>query len=157
MDAGLRPKEVRGAKTSWLDLENGMLRIPKDESTKNTDNWHIALSDRTANILRKWLSERESYDKYQGMEALRLTKYGKPYGRSSLNRLLKKLCEEADIPVKHRDMSWYSIRHSVGTQMSRDKGPAAVQQQLRQKSYEMAVRYDQAPVDDRQEIVNKWD
>ncbi|WP_254767461.1 tyrosine-type recombinase/integrase [Salinilacihabitans rarus] len=157
MDAGLRPKEVGRAKTSWLDLENGMLRIPKDESTKNTDNWHVALSDRTSNILRKWVSERENYEKYRGTEALWLTKYGNPYGSSSLNRLLGKLCEEARIPVKNRDMSWYSIRHSVGTQMSRDQGPAAVQQQLRQKSYEMAVRYDQAPVDDRQETVNNWD
>jgi len=157
MDAGFRPIEVGRARTTWLDLENQMLRIPKDQSTKNSDNWRVAISDRTVTILKKWLEEREQRDKYSDTDALWLTKYGNPYGSSSLNRILAKLCEEAEIPTDNRDMSWYSIRHSVGTQMSRDQGPAAVQQQLRQKSYEMAVRYDQAPVDDRQETVNKWD
>lgn len=33
MDAGFRPIEVGRAKTTWLDLENGMLRIPKEDST----------------------------------------------------------------------------------------------------------------------------
>jgi integrase len=66
MDAGLRPKEVGRATESWLDLENNLLRIPKEDSTKNTDNWHVALSDRTGDILRKWLSERATYEKYRG-------------------------------------------------------------------------------------------
>ena len=78
MDAGFRPKEVGRAKLSWLDVENGMLRIPKEESTKNTDNWHVALSDRTASMLRKWVSERENYEKYWGTDTLWLTKYGNP-------------------------------------------------------------------------------
>lgn len=157
MDAGLRPKEVGRATVNWLDLENEMLRIPKEESTKNTENWHVAISQRTANILRKWLSERENYEKYRGSDALWLTKYGNPYDSLGLNRLLQKLCEHAGIPTKNRDISWYSIRHSVGTKMSREQGPAAVQQQLRQKSQEMAFRYDQAPVDDREKTVNKWE
>jgi len=157
MDAGFRPKEVGRATVSWLDLDNQVLRIPKEESTKNSDNWIVALSDRTTNILKKWISERENYEKYQGTDALWLTKYGNPYGSDSLNRLLEKLCEQVNIPTEHRDISWYSIRHSVGTQMSRDQGPAAVQQQLRQKSKEMAVRYDQAPVKDRKDTVNQWD
>lgn len=38
LDAGLRPKEVGRATVEWLDLENGMLRIPKEDSTKNTNN-----------------------------------------------------------------------------------------------------------------------
>ena len=157
MDAGFRPKEIERAKLSWLDLENEMLRIPKDDSTKNTDNWHVALSTRTANILRNWMSERENYDRYNGRDAIWLTQYGNPYNKHSLNDLLKKLCEKANIPIKNRDLTWYSIRHSVGTQMSRDQGPAAVQQQLRQKSYEMAIRYDQAPVDERKKTLNQWD
>lgn len=157
MDAGFRPKEVGRAKVSWLDMENNLLRIPKEESTKNTENWHVAISDRTADILRKWLSEREQYERYRGSDKLWLTKHGNPYGSLSLNRVLQQLCEDAGIPTKNRDISWYSIRHSVGTKMSRDQGPAAVQQQLRQKSHEMAVRYDQAPVEDRQETVNNWE
>lgn len=90
-------------------------------------------------------------------DRLWLTKYGNPYGSQSLNRLLENLCEEAGIPTANRSLTWYSIRHSVGTKMSREHGPAAVQQQLRQKSESMAVRYDQAPVEDRQDAVNTWD
>jgi len=157
MDAGFRPKEVGRAKTRWLDLENGMLRIPKEDSTKNTDNWRVALSERTTNILRKWISERENYDKYRGVDKLWLTQYGNPYQSESLNRHLKKLCEQAGIPIENRDITWYSIRHSVGTKMSREQGTAAVQQQLRQKTQEMAVRYDQAPVTDRKDTVDNWD
>ncbi|MFP9061738.1 tyrosine-type recombinase/integrase [Natrialbaceae archaeon A-chndr2] len=157
MDAGFRPIEVGRAKTSWIDLENQLLRIPKEESTKNTENWHVALSEQSCNMLHHWLQERENREKYQDTDILWLTKYGNPYSSSSLNRFLKKLCETAEIPVENRSLTWYSIRHSVGTQMSRDQGPAAVQQQLRQKSYEMAIRYDQAPVDDRQKTVNNWD
>ena len=54
-------------------------------------------------------------------------------------------------------MTWYSIRHSVGTKMNEDKGPGAVQQQLRQKSYEMAIRYDQSPPGKRLETIDSWD
>jgi len=103
------------------------------------------------------MEERENYEKYRGSDKLWLTKYGNPYSSGSLNTLLEKLCEEAGISTENRDVSWYSIRHSVGTKMSREQGPSAVQQQLRQKSHEMAVRYDQAPVDDRQDTVNQWD
>lgn len=157
MDAGFRPIEVGRAKTSWLDLENNLLRIPKDDSTKNRDNWRVAISDRTVTILKKWLAEREQRENYDDADSLWLTKYGNPYGSLSLNHLLNNLCETAGIPTDNRDLTWYSIRHSVGTHMSREQGPAAVQQQLRQKSHEMAVRYDQAPVDERQKTVNKWD
>lgn len=126
MDAGFPPKEVGRAKVTWLDLENEMLRIPKEDSTKNQDNSHVVFSIRTANTLREWVSERKNYEKYRGTDALWLTQYGNPYGSDSLNRLLNKLCQEAGIPTEHRDISWYSIRHSVGTQMSSDQGPAAV-------------------------------
>ncbi|PSP42725.1 integrase [Halobacteriales archaeon QH_6_64_20] len=156
MDAGFRPKEVGRAKVSWLDLENDLFRIPKEESTKNKDNWTVAVSERTANMLRHWVSERENYEKYRGSDALWLTKYGNPYSSQSLNRLLDRLCETAGIP-EQRGMTWYSIRHSVGTKMNEDQGPGAVQQQLRQKSYEMAIRYDQSPPGKRRETIDSWD
>lgn len=157
MDTGLRPKEVGRATTDWLDLENRMLRIPKEESTKNTENWNVGLSSRTANILRRWVGERKQYDKYDATNSLWLTKYGNSYKPKSLNRLLRKLCEEADIPVDNRSITWYSIRHSVGTYMARDNGLAAAQAQLRHKSERTTMRYDQAPVEDRKKTLDNWD
>ncbi|QSG08543.1 site-specific integrase [Halapricum desulfuricans] len=38
LDTGLRPIEVRRANVSWVDIDNNVLRIPKDESSKNSDN-----------------------------------------------------------------------------------------------------------------------
>ena len=104
-----------------------MLRISKGDSTKNTNKWHVSLSDRTVNILRKWVTERDQHDQYDDTNALWLIKYGNPYRSEALNRLLRNLCEEAAIPVDDREISWYSIRHSVGTYMARDNGLAAAQ------------------------------
>lgn len=53
LDAGLRPVEVFRSNTGWLDLENGVLRIPKDDSSKNRDNWTVALITRTKEILTR--------------------------------------------------------------------------------------------------------
>ena len=69
--------------------------------------------------------------------------------------MLHKLCEFADIPYENRSMSWYAIRHSVGTYMTREEDLAAAQAQIRHKSPETTMRYDQAPVEDRRNALNK--
>ncbi len=45
LDTGLRPIEVRRARTQWIDIGNQVLRIPKEESSKNTENWIVSLQD----------------------------------------------------------------------------------------------------------------
>lgn len=65
LDAGLRPHEVRNARTEWVDTRNGVLRIPKDESSKNEGNWTVNLTDRTAQAVSRWLEEREMYARYE--------------------------------------------------------------------------------------------
>jgi integrase len=154
LDAGLRPIEVERSTTEWVDLENKVLRIPKDESSKNTDNWVVSLTDRTTNALRRWLSERQNYDKYADSDSIWLTRDGNPYQSYSLNHLLRRVCDEADISTEDRDLTWYSIRHSVGTYMAREEGLAAAQAQLRHKSPETTLRYDQTPVEDRRDALN---
>jgi integrase len=52
-------------------------------------------------------------------------------------------------------MSWYSIRHSVGTYMAREEGLAAAQAQLRHKSVETTMKYDQVPVEDRRDALDR--
>ncbi|MFC6755892.1 MULTISPECIES: tyrosine-type recombinase/integrase [Haloarcula] len=155
LDAGLRPIEVGRAKTTWVDINNGVLRIPREESSKNKENWTVSLTDRTANALDRWLAEREHYDRYEDTDALWLTTHGNPYASKSLSRLLKRLCGEAGIPVENRQMSWYSIRHSVGTYMTREEGLAAAQSQLRHKSSHTTMKYDQTPVEDRREALDR--
>jgi len=153
LDAGLRPIEVGRAKTSWLDLENGVLRIPKDESSKNKANWIVSLGDQTVGYLQKWLEERARRDRYDDSDAVWLTQKDNPYGSESLNRVLRKLLDTAGI--ERDNITWYSIRHSTATYMAREEGLAAAQAQLRHKSTETTMRYDQAPVEDRQDAINR--
>lgn len=155
LDAGLRPVEVGRAVVSWVDAENGVLRIPKEDSSKNSDYWVVSLRDRTVEYVVKWLEERERRDRYDGRDALWLTERGNPYNRRALNYLLKQLCDIAEISYENRSVSWYSIRHSVGTYMAREEGLAAAQQQLRHKSEQTTMKYDQAPVEDRKDALER--
>lgn len=154
LDTGLRPIEVERATVRWVDTDNGVLRIPKEESSKNEGNWIVALTERTSTALSRWLEERQNYPRYEGTDALWLTKYGNPYGSSSLRRLLHTLCDNAGIDHKYRQMSWYSIRHSVGTYMTREEDLAAAQAQLRHRSPRTTMKYDQAPIEDRKDALD---
>lgn len=125
-----------------------MLRIPKEESSKNRDNWRVSLQDRTATMLEKWLEERATYEKYDDTDALWLTRQSNPYCSQSLSGLIDRLCEVADIDTENRDISWYSLRHSTGTYMTREEDLAAAQAQLRHKSPQTTMKYDQTPPED---------
>ena len=148
-------REVARAQVSWVDVENGVLRIPKEESSKNTDNWRPSLLDRTTYFLQRWLDERAVRDKYAESDALWLTRYGNPYSSKSLNRIFEKVCKKSDIDYLNRELTWYSIRHSVGAYMTREEDLKAAAAQLRHKSLRSTVRYDQAPVEDRRDALER--
>jgi integrase len=153
LDTGLRPVEVKRATTGWVDVRNKLFRIPKEDSSKNHDNWTVSLTERTADALDRWLAEREQYEKYDGSDALWLNRIGNPYQYYSLNRIFRELCEDAGIPSEGR--TFYAIRHSVGTYMVREEDLAAAQAQLRHKSSQTTMRYDQAPVEDRRDALDR--
>lgn len=154
LDAGLRPIEVERAVTGWVDVENRVLRIPKEESSKNRENWIVGLRERTATMLERWLEERPTYEKYDD-DSLWLTREGNSYESSSLKYLLGRLCDIADIDTSNRQMSWYAIRHSVGTYMTREEGLAAAQSQLRHRDPKSTMKYDQTPVEDRRDALDR--
>lgn len=155
LDAGLRPIEVERAVTTWVDTDNGVLRIPKDESSKNRDNWIVSLQDRTGEILKRWIEERKTRAMYDDTDQLWLTRQANPYQSASLRHVLERLCEIADIDPKNRSLSWYVIRHSTGTYMTREEDLAAAQTQLRHKSPETTMKYDQVPVEDRKDALDR--
>lgn len=155
LDAGLRPVEVKRAVSSWVDTDNGVLRIPKEESSKNIGNWIVSLQSRTADVLERWLNEREAYELYDDTEKLWLTREGNPYGSRSLGYLLENLCDIGDISTESRKMSWYSIRHSTGTYLTREEDLAASQAQLRHQSPTTTMKYDQTPPEDRRDALNR--
>lgn len=135
--------------------ENEVLRIPKEESSKNRENWIVSITGRTASALERWLKERDRYGRYEGTDKLWLTTHGNPYGSKSLSRLLKRLCEDANIRTDNRQLSWYAIRHSVGTYMTHERDLAATKAQLRHKSVKTTMKYDQVPVEERQDALDR--
>lgn len=155
LDAGLRPIEVERAKTYWVDVPNQLLRIPKGESSKNTDNWKVSISGRTAEMLERWLDQRPQYDHYEETDALWLTRQANTYQSKTLKDVLERLCDIAGVRTENRIMSWYAIRHSVGTYMAREEGLAAAQAQLRHKSVQTTMKYDQTPPEDRRDALDR--
>jgi integrase len=138
-----------------VDTKNRLLRIPREESSKNEGNWVVSITDRTATALANWLEERELHEKYEGSNALWLTTHANPYGSKSLSRLIKNVCQKAEIPTEDRSVTWYSIRHSVGTYMTSERDLAAAKAQLRHKSAQTTMKYDQVPVEDRRDALNR--
>jgi integrase len=140
-DCGLRPIEVQRAKVDWFDLENNLMIVPKEESTKVEENWECALSEKTITAAGNWLDERETNENYWDSDAMWLTKNANPYKGRSLNRILNKLMEEAGIDAPNRKLSWYSFRHGAATMWAEEQGIYQAKEQLRHKAVETTLRY----------------
>ena len=106
-------------------------------------------------MLRQWLHERAVYDLYEDSDRIWLTRHGNPYGSGSLKYVLERLADIACIDTEDRKLSWYAIRHSVGTYMTREEGIAAAQTQLRHRSPETTMKYDQTPTEDRRDALDR--
>jgi hypothetical protein len=63
-----------------------------------------------------------------------LTKYGNSCESRSLNEWFRKLCDEAGIDESNRNLTWYSIRYSVGYEMVKELGVGGAAAQLRHNS-----------------------
>jgi site-specific recombinase XerD len=154
LDAGMRPVEIKRAKISWLRLDKGTVYIPRRESSKNRDNWKVALRDRTVGVFQRWLEEREAYPEYDDTDALWLNRQGNPYNSSTLNSHLRGVLEITDIETENREITWYSIRHSIGTHMTSEGNLAETKEQLRHKSLETTMQYAHPPVEERKDTLD---
>lgn len=154
LDAGFRPEEVGRANVQWFDTDNGVLRIPREESTKNRENWVIALKPETASILRQWIQERSHLEKYEGTNALWLTKYGNRYNKDSFRRIFREIAIEAGLDLENRELTPYSIRHSTGTHVNDEAGLAVAAAQLRHKSKRTTEKYAHSSVEKQSDAVN---
>jgi integrase len=155
LDAGLRPIEVQRASVDWVDYQNGILRIPKEESSKNRENWKVVLKEDTTKALKRWLEDRQKYPEYQDTDALWLTRFENRYDSAALCDVLVDLCEIAGIETENRKMTWYSIRHSTGTYMTHEEDLGAASVQLRHKSKQTTMKYDHAPPEVRKQALEK--
>jgi integrase len=154
LDAALRPVEVGRARREWVDVDNAVLRIPVEDSSKNKDNWRAALTSRTATALDNWLEERADNSMYDDTDNLWLTREATPYGSRSLSRLLSRLAAEAGIDERGRSLTWYAIRHSTGTALVDERDLKAAKDQLRHKSPKTTMKYDNVDVDTRRNALD---
>ena len=155
LDAALRPVEVRRARRQWVDTDNKMLRLPREESSKNKQDWRTSLTSRSAHALTEWLKERSDTAAYDDTDALWLTRTGTRYSSRSLTRLLRRLCDDAGIETGGRTMTWYSVRHSTGTYLTAERDLKAAKDQLRHKSAKTTMKYDQVPAEQRRDALEK--
>ena len=155
LDAGLRPSEIADANETWPRLGKQALYIPKGDAHKNRENWEVALRTDTVEILNRWLAEREHLDKYGRTELLWLTREQNPWGSDSLNNLLDRLCEQADINTTNRNIVWTSIRHSVGEHLTEEGNLSQAKEQLRHKSIESTLKYTNPSIENRQESLDR--
>ena len=157
LDAGLRPIEIKRSNIQWVDPENAVLRIPREESSKNRENWIVALKEETSQILKRWIDERQTHDKYEGRDALWLTKYGNRYDKDSFRDVFRKIAEKAGLDLENRDLTPYSIRHSTATYVAEEEGLAVAAQQCRHKSKRTTEKYEHSSVSRQSDAVNKID
>ncbi|WP_225336232.1 tyrosine-type recombinase/integrase [Halomicrobium urmianum] len=153
LDAALRPVEVRRARPEWVDVDNELLRIPREESSKNEQDWRTSITTRSANALGEWLDVRADDDRYDDTDALWLTRVGTRYSSRSLSRLVKRMCSAAGIDSAGRSLTLYSLRHSTGTYLTAERDLAATKAQLRHKSSKTTLKYDQVPPDQRRDAL----
>jgi integrase len=154
LDAGLRPIEIQRANVHWVDTDNGVLRIPREESTKNRENWIVALKEETTSILERWLEERETRQKYDGRDALWLTQRQNRYDKDSFRSVFRKIAEKAGLDLENRDLTPYSIRHSTATYVAEEEGLAVAAAQCRHKSKRTTEKYEHSSVSRQSDAVN---
>jgi hypothetical protein len=51
LDCGLYPVEVGRAKVDWVSFKDNTLDIPREESSKNENNWKCVLSNKSVRAL----------------------------------------------------------------------------------------------------------
>lgn len=155
LDAGLRPCEIERADVAWVDVDNEVLRIPREQSSKNRENWIVALKSETAQLLKQWKEERATREKYDSRDALWLTKYGNRYDKDSFRTVFRTIAVEAGLDVENRDISPYSIRHSTATFVAEEEGLAVAAQQCRHKAKRTTQKYEHSSTKRQADAVNR--
>lgn len=146
LDTALRPIEIERAKVGWVNLEANRLEIPKDESVKNDACWETPFKSRTGVSLDNWMKQRAADPAYDDTDLLWLTREGNTFTSGPLGNRLRSLMADADIAIAGRDISWYSLRHSLATHLATvTTNIEEIRRQLRHKRIESTLRYIHPP------------
>ncbi|SDD73110.1 tyrosine-type recombinase/integrase [Natrinema hispanicum] len=155
-DAGLAPIEIGNAETHWYDPKSNTLKIPTEFACKEREKEEVGLSDRSGDVLSEWFQERRHLEKYDGSNKIWLNREGNPYQSGSLCNLLRNLCEEAGIKTDDRKIVWYSLRQTMGRNVTAEGELSEANDQLRHERYETTQEaYNQTPVEKLQLRLNE--
>lgn len=69
LDAGLRPVEVERAVTGWVDVDNCLLRIPREHSAKSRGNWTVTFLD--VSVEKPWDETADTLAECEAVKNLR--------------------------------------------------------------------------------------
>lgn len=155
-DAGLAPIEIERAKVRWYDPKTKTLTIPSEDACKERDKERVALSDETTDALSEWIQERRHLKAYDGTNQLWLNREGNPYQSGSLCNLLRSICTEADIKTDGRKVVWYSLRQTMGRNVTAEGELSEANDQLRHNRLETTQEnYNTTPVEKLQASLNE--
>lgn len=155
-DAGLTPIEIERAKVWWYDPKTKTLTIPSEDACKERDKERVALSDEAADALSEWIQERRHFDAYDGTDQLWLNREGNPYQSGSLCNLLRSICTEADIKTDGRKIVWYSLRQTMGRNVTAEGELSEANDQLRHNRLETTQEsYNTTPIEKLQASLNE--
>ncbi len=109
-------------------------------------------------MLERWLEEHSQHEKYDGRDALWLTKYGNRYTKDLFRcDVFRPICEEASLYLENRDLTPYSIRHSTATYVASEEGLAVAAEQCRHKSKGTTEKYEHSSIDRQKDAINSID
>lgn len=147
-DAGLTPIEVANAEVHWYKPKKKVLKIPTEFSCKERNKEEVGLADDAAESMSEWIQERRHLERYDGSKKIWLNREGNPYQSGSLCNLLRRLCEEAGIETEDRKIVWYSLRQTMGRNMTDEGDLSEANDQLRHDQLETTQQnYNQTPVE----------
>jgi integrase len=154
LDCGWRACMVGRLSTSLIDLDRGQIDISPQIAVKNNKNWTAELSDRSIQMISRWLEQRSNQTKYDESDKIWLNRKGNDYNSRNLNDLLSNLIEEADISTRGRQITWHSIRHSTGMYVySKTKDLGMVAEILRHASIESARQYAHPTPESKKNVI----
>lgn len=155
-DAGLAPVEVAAAETNWYDPQTKTFTIPTEHACKERAKETVGVADDTAEAMSEWFQERRHLEKYDGSSKIWLNREGNSYTSGSLCNLLRNLCEEANIKTEDRRVVWYSLRQTMGRNVTDEGELSEANDQLRHSQLGTTQeRYNQTPVEKLQARLNE--
>lgn len=147
-DVGMTPIEVANAETQWYDPQTKTLTIPSEYACKEREKEEVGLADESAEAMSEWLQERRHLEKYDGSNKIWLNREGNSYTSGSLCTLLRKLCGEAGIKTEDRKVVWYSLRQTMGRNVTDEGDLSEANDQLRHNRLETTQEnYNRTPVE----------